>query len=69
MKFFYENSQKKRYESKVPFESVILRKYESKKYTAKGVSYLQTFKVILTNDIVTGVSFTWSDGEVVFEGY
>jgi len=46
-----------------------LRKYDAKKYAAKGQGYLKNFKVVLTNDIITGVSFTWSDGEVVSEGY
>lgn len=69
VKFFYENSQKKRYESKIPFETSVLRKYESKKYVAKGQAYLKEFKVFLTGDIITGISFTWSDNEVVSEGY
>lgn len=69
IKFFYENSQKKRYESKIPFDSSLLRKLESKKYTAKGNSYLKSFKICLTSDRVTKVEFIWSDGEAVVEGW
>lgn len=55
IKFFYENTQKKRYESKIPFDQSILRKYENKKYIGKGDAYLKTFKLSLTNDLVTRV--------------
>ena len=69
IKFFYENSQKKRYESKIPFDSSLLRKLESKKYTAKGSAYLKSFKLSLTSDRVTKVEFIWSDGETAVEGW
>lgn len=40
----------------------ILRKFESKKYTAKGQSFLKNFKLYLTNERVTKIEFIWSDG-------
>ena len=34
VKFYYETTLKKRYETKIPIEQNILRKFDSKKYIA-----------------------------------
>lgn len=69
MKFFYESNLKKRYESKIPIQSSVLRKYESKKYTARPGSFLKNFKVSLTNDKITKIELIWSDGDISLQGW
>ena len=63
VKFFYESALKKRYESKVPLESTILRKYESRKHNARVGCYLKNFKVSMANDKITRIELIWSDGD------
>lgn len=65
VKFYYETNQKKRYETKPPIEQTILRKYENKKYAAPPNSFLKSFKVAISNDIITKIWFQWSNGESI----
>lgn len=69
IKFFYESATKKRYESKVPFDTQLLRRFESKKHFAKSNAFLKNFKVCLTSEKVTKVELMWSDGESAMEGW
>lgn len=69
LKFIYENSFFKKFESKLPIDSQALKKLEFKKYTGRDGAFLKSFKVILTNDIITKIVFRWSDNELVMEGW
>jgi hypothetical protein len=66
VKFFYEDTNNMKYETNVPFDSTLLNNYSCKECRAKDKAYLHSFIVILTNNIITGLSLIWSDGESVF---
>lgn len=46
-----------------------MRKYESRKHTAKIGCFLKSFKVSLTNDKITRIELIWSDGDSSVEGW
>lgn len=69
IKLYYESIHKKRYESKIPIEQAIIRKFESKKYMAKGQAFLKEFTVYLLSDKIIKIDLQWSDGETCSEGW
>jgi hypothetical protein len=53
----------------VPFETLILKKCELKKLTARSNGYLINMKLSITDKRITKIDFKWSDGETMSQGW